>query len=220
MGKYVKEPGQAQGRDDKGRKHFKKGKTPAGRRSHSLIILAIFLWAATNTWAVDFHVAVEKNLFSPDRRYEPYFPAKKGGIHQDILKRSLILRGTLLKGKQRLAVIEVLPAARRELGLEDTKKRRFVVSQGDNLGDCQVLEIRPEEVILGGRCQGLALTLEDSPERKQPVSSQKVSAQGLRPSRMPKTLGKRPPLRSPHPKLRRPLGPHGRPFAPGKPPVE
>ncbi len=218
MGKHVEKPSQAQGRDDKGRKHFKECKTCLGRRFHSLIILAVFLWATTRAFGLDFQVAVEKNLFSPDRRYEPYFSEKKGGVHQDILKRSLILRGTLVKGRERLAVIEVLPAARRELGLEDTKQRRFVVTQGEDLGDCPVLEIRPEEVILGGRCQGLTLTLEDSPERKRPAPAEKkafkrfpIRAQSLqkkdlnRPKKAPRLLRG---YRAPHP------------FPPGKPPVE
>ncbi len=110
---------------------------------------------------------MEKNLFSPQRRYEPYFPVQKKGANKDFLERFLILRGTLLENQQRLAVIEVMPVAKKELGLEDDHRRRFVVAEGESLGECQVLEIKPEEVVLGGRCQGLTLSLENTPERKR-----------------------------------------------------
>ena len=147
---------------------------------HNFPILTIFVFAlfvfGSVGLSIDYNVAVEKNLFSPERRYDPYFPEKKGTKpRKDVLERGIILRGTLLKGKKRLAVIEVSPAARRELRLEDTKQRRFTLSEGETLGDCEIVEIRPEEVLFGGRCQGLLLSLKESPERRKTFPANPVN---------------------------------------------
>ncbi|WP_456371479.1 hypothetical protein [Thermodesulfatator atlanticus] len=162
--------------------------------------------------AEEYQPMVEKNLFSPERRYEPYFTEQKKDIKKDVLKRFIILRGTLIKDNKRFAVIEVLPAGKRQLGLEDNQ-RRFVVAEGEALGECQVVKVRPEEVILGGRCEGLVLTLKDSPERQKEVKPQvaqppKVHKPPFPQNREPKKL---PFLKRNFPKKH---------FAPKKPPVK
>jgi len=142
---------------------------------HSGPILAFFFLLSLGiSWAFDYQKAVEKNLFSPERRYEPYLPEQEGagGVKREILKRSLILRGTFDNGHKRLAIIEVTPLAKRELHLEE-KKRTLVLGEGESLGECKVIEILPEKVILGGYCQGLTLSLQESPERGKVLSPQK-----------------------------------------------
>ncbi|WP_457755809.1 hypothetical protein [Thermodesulfatator indicus] len=159
---------------------------------HNLVILATFLGLTSSLVAANFDDIVTKNIFSPSRQYVPYITNQKPkDVKKDFLTKYLILRGTLIKENERLAVIEVLPAAKRELGLE-TNTRRVVVGQGETLGNCQVLKVLPGEVILGGRCEDITLSLKESPERKKPFFHVK------RPERNVQTPYKKQPPRPPH----------------------
>lgn len=194
MRKYVEEPSSHQGSNDQGHQDFQEGKTK--RKGKGLIVQATFylltrtIWFHIGSilalffllglgisWAFDYQEAIEKNLFSPERRYEPYLPEQEGagGIKKELLKRGLILRGTFDNGRKRLAVIEVTPLAKRELHLEE-KKRTFVLGEGESLGNCKVIEILTEKVILGGYCQGVTLSLQESPEREKALLPQKKEA--------------------------------------------
>ncbi len=192
MRKYIEEPSSHQGSNNQGHQDFQEGKTKRKRKGltvkpalsllvqniwpHRGLILALFFFFGLGiSWAFDYQEAVEKNLFSPERRYEPYLPEQEGtgGIKRELLKRGLILRGTFDNGHKRLAVIEVTPLARRELHLEREKKT-LVLGEGESLGDCKVIEILSEKVILGGYCQGLTLSLQESPERTSPPPKKKV----------------------------------------------
>ncbi|OAG28213.1 hypothetical protein [Thermodesulfatator autotrophicus] len=145
----------------------------------------------------NFENIVTKNIFSPSRHYVPYLQDKKPkNVKKELVKRYVILKGTLIKGEERVAVLEVLPAGKRELGLEDVNQKRLLVSQGDDLGNCQVLEVKAGQVVLGGQCQGVVLSLKDSPERK------KIPALNKKPANKVLSLAPRPALGPPEKKTK------------------
>lgn len=134
-------------------------------------------------------LVVRKNLFSPDRSYSPELETKEisgsdgGDKNIERLRKNIILRGTYCYEQKCWALLELKPTVKKLLEIKTLPKdRTFKVEEGGLLGACSIKKIRRGEVILGAKCEGLVITLAESPERKKPVpppvSSQQSSSQG------------------------------------------
>ena len=119
---------------------------------------------------------VRQNLFSPDRKYSS--PSDSSEVSKNSLRdkdleklrRNIILRGTYCYERRCWALLELKPAIKRLLELNDLPKDRTLkVEEGGSVGRCAVEEIKRGEVVLGNKCEGLVITLAESPERKKPV---------------------------------------------------
>jgi len=162
-------------------------------------------------WAIppEYEVLIEKNPFSPSRQYIP--PTKQGNqssgtkeISEDKLKKEVILRGTFWNGKQYLAILEVKASFKQRYKLS---KERFILSKGERLGPCELLEIDRGAVVLGGACGSVRLSLADAPERKQPLPkgaimkppSVPLPPSQAKPPQQPKTKPPSPPQKKVNP---------------------
>jgi len=166
------------------------------RKFWGITVGLLFCLVVPHLWAFppEYEIIIEKNPFSPERKYTPA-PSEKngkgeGGISEEY-KRQLILRGTFWNGKQYFAVIEVKAGLKNKLHLE---KSRLLLQKGESLGDCVVEEIKRGEVVLGGSCEKLKLSLADAPERKRAlpqITSRPPSSEPPSSSRPPVNKTKR-----------------------------
>ncbi len=161
-------------------------------------MLLFLFYYVSPLWGLppEYEVLIEKNPFSPLRQYVP--PAENGGqtgpqnISQDTLKKEIILRGTFWNGKKYLALLEVRSSFKHRYGLS---KEKFILSQGEKLGPCEVVKIGRGEVTLGGACGNTILSLADAPERKSPLPKVPITPpkpMQAKPSPKPKRVIKNP----------------------------
>jgi len=145
-----------------------------------ILILLCFLgfWGSPcRALAPEFEVVVEKNVFSPERRY---VPPEEGGAIQDVrqeeIKRGLTFRGIFRHGDEKWAVIEIRPYLKRKWELEEDRK---FFAEGEKIGPCEIKKIARGEVVLGGKCKNITLTLSESPERKRPAPKRSISKKSV-----------------------------------------
>lgn len=142
-----------------------------------LILGATFLYSPS-FWGKNIieDPVVRKNLFSPNRSFSPELEGVNNGRGtkkgQDLrrLRKNIILRGTYCYEQRCWALLELKPLGKRLLDLDFLPPNRTLrVKEGDTIGRCTVKRIEREKVVMGNKCEGLVLTLADSPERKKPV---------------------------------------------------
>ena len=94
-------------------------------------------------------------------------------LKQEEIKKYLILRGTMYLNGRSFAILEIGPFLQKRFELN---KKRIVLPLGGRLGGCTLEEIKRGEVILGGDCGGIKLSLAEDPERAQPLPKSSIAA--------------------------------------------
>jgi len=111
-----------------------------------------------------YEIIIQKNIFSPSRRYNP---SEKSSAEQEVVPwKEVFLRGTFKQDHTWWAIFEVSPAFAQKWHLS---RKQLILKIGQKLGPCEIRRITSGEVILGGSCGETKITLSENPERRQPL---------------------------------------------------
>jgi len=141
-------------------------------RMATVVLLWVFLVTAVQAAGISpsYEEIWQNNPFSPNRTYVP--PSENNGSHEDVkqeeIKKNLLLRGTYRVGDHAYALFEVKSPLRNKWQM-DKDQQFLLVSLGEEVGDCILEKIQRGEVLLGGSCGELILSLADLPERHNPI---------------------------------------------------
>lgn len=129
-----------------------------------LLLLPVKSWALS----AEYQEIVERNLFSQNRKYEPFQGEEKrtNPFKEDEIKKNIFLRGIYRKEKDIWVILEIKPHLLKKWGIE--KQKRFF-RVGEKVGPYQIVNTEKGKVVLKGEEQEIILSFKDLPERKKPV---------------------------------------------------